>query len=317
MRFIVYGAGAVGGSLGGLLALAGHEVTLIARGAHLEALRRNGLVLQTPESQTTVDIPAVGSPDEVEWRDGDVVLLAMKSQDTEAALRTLPVGANVFCAQNGVANERLALRYFEHVYGVCVMFPTTHLTPGVVATHCSPIPGILDLGRYPYGNDDLAERVAEAFREAGFKASTRPDVMRLKHTKLLMNLGNAINAVCGAESSQELRAKVRAEGEAVLRAAGIAWTSDDEAADLRGDIITVRDAVGQPRTGSSSWQSLARGTGAIEADHLNGEIVLLGRLHGIPTPLNEHARVMANELARDGGAPGSVTQEEWMSKLDL
>jgi 2-dehydropantoate 2-reductase len=174
---------------------------------------------------------------------------------------------------------------------------------------------VLDLGRYPEGNDDLSERVAEAFRDAGFKASARPDIMRLKYTKLLMNLGNAINAVCGPVP--ELSARVREEGVAVLHAAGIGYAPDDEAADLRGDIITVRAAVGQPRSGSSSWQSLARGTGAVEADYLNGEIVLLGRLHGVPTPFNEHARRMANELARNGNAPGSVTQEEWMSKMDL
>ncbi|WP_117213314.1 ketopantoate reductase family protein [Allorhizocola rhizosphaerae] len=315
MRFILYGAGAVGGSLGGLLAQAGRDVVLIARGEHLKALRHNGLTLQTPDAQTRLDIPAVGSPDEVDWRDGDVVLLAMKSQDTEAALRALPPHVSVFCVQNGVANERAALRFFEHVYGVCVMFPTTHLTPGVVAVHCAPLHGVLDLGRYPDGNDGLSERVAEEFRDAGFKASARPDIMRLKYTKLLMNLGNAINAVCG--SAPELSRKLREEGEAVLHAAGIAYAPDDETSDLRGDIITVRDAVGQPRPGGSSWQSLARGTGAIEADYLNGEIVLLGRLHGVPAPWNEHARRMANELARNGSAPGSVTQEEWMSKMDL
>lgn len=313
VRFVVYGAGAVGGSLGALLARAGHEVVLIARGAHLEALRDNGITLQTPDAQERMAISAAGGPDEVDWRPGDVVLLAMKSQDTAAALRSLPSGVTVVCVQNGVANERMALRYFADVYGVCVMFPTTHLTPGVVSVHCWPVPGVLDLGRYPSGIDGSAKRVAGAFRDAGFKSSANAEIMRWKYTKLLMNLGNAVQAVVGPDP--EISGLVRAEGEAVLRMAGIEYASEAEEQALRGEIFQVQDAVGQPRQGGSSWQSLARGTGSIEADYLNGEIVLLGRLHGIPVPYNEHARRMANLVAQAGGKPGGVSTEEWMKGL--
>lgn len=318
MRFVVYGAGAVGGSLGALLSGAGHDVTLIARGEHLAAMRSTGLRVGTPEKETRYVIPAVGGAGEVDWRPGDVVLLAMKSQDTEMALRALPPGVAVACVQNGVANERLALRYFADVYGVCVMFPATHLRPGFVAVHSSPVPGLLDLGRYPSGTDDTASGIAEAFREAGFASRARPDIMRWKYNKLLTNLGNAVQAVCGTGPRiTDLVRTVRAEGEAVLRAAGVDFASDAEERRLRGDLLKVKDVAGQPRAGGSTWQSLARGTGSIEADFLNGEIVLLGRLHGVPTPYNEHARRMANRLARDHAAAGSVTPEEWLSTVDL
>ena len=315
MRFVVYGAGAVGGTLGALLALAGHPVVLIARGEHLRVIQSEGLLLSTPEKQERLELPAVSGPSEIEWQEDDVALLTMKSQDTEAALRELPPGITVVCLQNGVVNERLALRHFADVHGVCVMFPTTHLTPGVVAAHSAPVPGILNIGRYPSGVDSRAEQIAAAFRSAGFVSEALPDIMRWKYTKLLMNLSNAIQAVCGP--APEITSRIREEGERVLHAAGIAFASEEENRGLRGDVITFLDAVGQPRSGSSSWQSLARGTGAIESDFLNGEIVLLGRLHGVAVPYNEHAQRMANLFARSHTPAGSLPPQEWLSKMDL
>ena len=73
-----------------------------------------------------------------------------------------------------------------------------------------------------------------------------------------------------------------------------------------GSEIDVRRSTGRERAGSSSWQSLARGTGAIETDYLNGEIVLLGRLHGVPTPVNAALCALAERYAREGGAPGEL-----------
>jgi 2-dehydropantoate 2-reductase len=220
------------------------------------------------------------------------------------------------CVQNGVANERAALRRFANVYGVCVMFPAAHLAPGVVVAASAPVPGILDIGRYPGGSDPTAAAVAAAFRAAGLHSEPRPDIMRWKYTKLLVNLGNAVQAVCGElPRDSEVARWLRAEGEAALAAAGIDHASAAEDRRRRGDILTVRPVPGHPRGGGSSWQSLARGTGAIETDYLNGEIVLLGRLHGVPTPVNEHARRLANRCARDGVPPGSVPLEEFVATL--
>jgi 2-dehydropantoate 2-reductase len=315
---VVYGAGAIGGSLGALLAGAGYEVSLIARGAHLEALRADGLLLHTPEGESRHRLPAAGAPEEIAWRDGDVVLMAMKTQDTMAALRRLPEGVAVVSVQNGVANERMILRHFADAYGVCVMFPTGHLTPGRVLVHSWPTPGILDIGRYPSGVDARAEQIARALRDAGFRSEPRTDIMRWKYTKLLMNLGNAVEAVCGRTAgAEEIAERLREEGRGVLDAAGIAYAGDEENRAHRAGTISVREIAGEPRSGGSSWQSLARGTGSIEADYLNGEIVLLGRLHGVPAKWNENARRLANRAAREHAAPASMTSEEWMSSLDL
>ena len=116
MRFIIYGAGAIGGVIGARLHAHGHEVILIARGAHLTAIRERGLTLIAPDERTTLPLPAVGHPREIAFRDDDVVLLAMKTQDTPAALDALSGCAEdvpVVCAQNGVANERMAARRFR------------------------------------------------------------------------------------------------------------------------------------------------------------------------------------------------------------
>jgi 2-dehydropantoate 2-reductase len=321
MRFVVYGPGGTGGVVGGRLAQAGHEVVLIARGEHLEVLRAQGLRVDDPEGSALVPVTAVGSPDELEWQAGrDVVLLAMKSQDTVGALDALaavaPPEMAVACLQNGVANEREALRRFANVYGVCVMAPTTHLEPGVVQAHSSPVSGLLDTGRYPSGCDDVAVEMTEAFSAATFPSVARDDIMRWKYRKLVMNLGNAVEALLGAEAFvSDLARQARREGDAVLDAAGISVASKDEDNERRGALLSVRPIGGEERGGGSSWQSLQRSAGSIESDYLNGEIVLLGRLHGVATPLNELLQRWANRAARERWAPGSVTEADLLADL--
>jgi 2-dehydropantoate 2-reductase len=315
VRYLVYGAGAIGGSIGGRLAQAGHDVVLIARGAHLDAMRAGGLRLVTPDAELRPPLAVAGSPAEARPEAGDVVVLAMKSQATEAAVIELAAAAPpqvaVVCAQNGVANERLALRRFAHVYGMCVMLPSTHLEPGVVLMHAAPVGGILDLGRYPAGVDDTAQRIAADLRSAEFASEADPAIMRWKHTKLLANLGNALDAACGMEARRsELYKRAREEGEACFRAAGIDWASRDEDRERRTAMPPMRPAGEVAHKGSSSWQSLARGTGNIEADWLNGEVVLLGRLHGVPTPVNEVLCRVANRMARDRTRPGTLSLED-------
>ena len=224
MRFVVYGAGGIGGVLGARLFEHGHEVVLIARGAHGEAIRERGLVVESPDTTVTLRIDTVATPDEVAWKDGDVVLLTMKSQDTAARSTRWSISSTatpVVCVQNGVANERTALRLFANVYGVCVMCPTSYLEPGVVQANSTPTTGIMDIGRYPFGVDEVAVDIAAAFSESTYVSEARPDIMRSKYQKLLMNLGNSIEATCGPSArGGELAARAKAEGVAVLDGRG-------------------------------------------------------------------------------------------------
>ena len=330
MRYIIIGAGAVGGTIGGCLFQGGHEVVLVARGAHLSALRRDGLRLATPLGTEVLPIPAVSGPAEVELRRDDVLILTAKTQHVDAlqaewawqpvagedaaAAEVIPL----VCAQNGVASERLALRRFRRVYGMYVWLPATHLEPGTVEAHAAPLAGLLQIGRYPGGTDPMAGRIGEDLTKSRFLAPVSADVMRWKYGKLLSNLNNAIEALCGhehagfgaeprSEDAAELYHRTRAEGTATLHAAGIAHASRAELSDVIGDRVRVEQVNGLARSGGSSWQSLTRGTGTIEADFLNGEVALLGRMYGVPTPVNEALQRLANRAAAERRSPGFMT----------
>jgi 2-dehydropantoate 2-reductase len=321
MRFVVYGAGAVGGVVGGRLAEAGHEVVLIARGAHHDAIRNDGLKLVAPDAEPLVlPIPVVSHPSELEFREDDVVLLGMKSQHTGGALgalsATAPPSIAVVCVQNGVANEPAALRMFDDVYGVCVVLPALHLDPGVVEASAAPVTGILDVGRYPGGVGSRGDEIAAAFSSSTFESAPRDDIMRWKYGKLLNNLGNAVDALCGPDpAGQVVHRRAWAEGAAVLAAAGIEAVGPEEDAARRGQGFQWNSERARSRPGASSWQSLARGTGSIEADFLNGEIVLLGRLHDVATPINVLLQRLAVTAAREGRRPGTFPVDELIRVL--
>jgi 2-dehydropantoate 2-reductase len=188
--------------------------------------------------------------------------------------------------------------------------------PGVVEAWSSPVHGILDVGCYPGGVDDVASTLSAAFEVAGFSSRPEPEVMRFKWSKLLMNLGNVLEAAAGPIGrDSEVYARARAEGRAVMDAAGIDAASDEDDAARRGDLVRIRPIDGERRGGGSTWQSLARGATSLEADLLNGEIVLLGRLHGVATPVNALLQQVARELAQAGAPPGSVSTAELEARL--
>ena len=313
MRYVVHGAGAIGGTIAAGLHDAGLDVVAIARGPHLDAIRRNGLRVERPGGETVTRIATAASPAEVEIAAGDVVILAVKSQDTPAALLALGGAdpeATIVCAQNGVANERMALRRFPHVVGMHVWMSATHLEPGSTQVYADP-PGVLDVGRYPSGVTERAEAISGDLRSAGFDSRPQSDIMRWKHRKLLGNLANAITALLGAGADRgDLAERARAEGLTCYAAAGIDPVGRDEYERRVEPVRSDRSPGGTSQPGGSSWQSVMRRTGSIEADHLNGEIVLLGRLHGIPTPVNEVLQRSANDLAHRRGSPGELTLAE-------
>lgn len=323
MRFISYGVGAIGGTFAAALSLAGHEVVGIARGNMLQAIRGNGgLMFRTTAGAELVDFPVVASPSDLEVRPDDVIFLTMKGQDTAAALdalRTAGVTTQaVVCAQNGVNNERLALRLFPTVYAMTVMLPADYVTAGEVICYGTPKRGLIDLGRYPDGLDDTVAAIATAFDSAGFAAFPLEQVMRSKYGKLRDNLGNVVEAALGHGSrSGPLLEAIQAEAEAVYKAAGIDWVPVGNADPRRKGLMDMGAVAGVTRTGGSSIQSLKRGTGTIEPDYLNGEIVLLGRLHGVPTPLNAGLVTIGHELVAKGAKPGSMSEAEVRKRLGL
>ena len=322
MRIVVLGAGGIGGTIGARLHQSGHDVALVARGAHGQAIRERGLTFATPQERVTLRIPVYADPAAVTWTADDVVVLAVKSQDTESAVRALVAAAGpatpVVAAQNGVANERTLARWFDHVHGLCVMMPTEHLEPGVVVAHSAAATGILDLGRFPSGADDVDEALAAALRASRCESVARPDIMRWKYRKLLNNLGNSVQALCGTglDSDDALTALdlLTAEAERAFVAAGIDPVTEAEDDTRRGDHLRLEPVAGATRGGGSTWQSLARGSG-VETDYLNGEIALLGRLHGVPTPANARIQTLMADTAARGTGPSTMTPTQLLSEL--
>ena len=334
-RYVIFGAGAIGATVGARLHQSGRAVDLIARGAHAQALKHEGLKLVDPNGTVQLGIDTHTSPvalGEDFFADEafhTVVFLCMKSQHTEDALRDLarvaPLQTPVVCMQNGVANERTALRYFPRTYGALVNLPATHLRPGEVVTHAQGRGGILDTGCYPHGMDALGSGINADLSAAGFSAEPDANVMRKKYAKLLMNLGNILQAALrDGEDPEPLGRAMRAEALACYTAAGIDCAGRDEVKARQQGVYRMAAVPGYERTAGSSWQSVQRGSGDIETEYLNGEICLLGRLHGVATPVNDACVAIARRLIALGRGPGQfgvpdfpqVAEQPRASRLD-
>jgi 2-dehydropantoate 2-reductase len=334
-RYVIIGAGAIGGGIGARLVQADLPTVLIARGEHLAALQRGGLRLRTPSEDLTLPVTAVASVRDLELRLDDVLVVSTKTHQVAGVLPDLadaPVHTTdgqvvgtagellpVFLATNGVAAEDLAARYVRRVFGICIWMPAVHLQPGEVIARGVPITGVLHLGRVPSGAADLGDRalleeVADGWRQATFDIALPENVMAWKYRKLISNLGNVVDAL--TDEPRAARPVVKAadaEARTVLAAARIEVTDDATEAAARAQSFTVEPVLGleDARLGSSTWQSLSRGTGSIETDYLNGEIVRIAHRLGRPTPINALLSRLGRDAVREGREPG------WLAAADL
>jgi 2-dehydropantoate 2-reductase len=319
VRVIIYGAGAVGSVIGGRLRQGGADVVLVGRQAHVDAIRERGLALRTATGTGVVSVEAVTTIAALAPTTADVVMITAKTQDCTAVhdqLLAWNPDVAVVCATNGVEHERMALRRFAHVYAMVVQLPAQFEHPGEVTALWGPINAILDVGCYPSGVDALAcELAALVDGSPGLTSETDDDVMIKKHAKLLLNLGNTADAACGypGRGARSVAAAV-AEGRDVYAAAGVRWQqSPERAARYKERAATMQlDAPeGDTFLGGSTWQSIVKGAPSIETDYFNGEIVMLGRLHGVPTPTNDFMQGFANHMLRDQIPAGSLSVDDF------
>ncbi|ARU06792.1 2-dehydropantoate 2-reductase [Comamonas serinivorans] len=284
LRIGVMGAGAVGCYFGALLARAGHAVTLIGRPAHVQAIADRGLRLQT--STEDVHIPLAASTEASSVRDADVVLLCVKSGDTEATAAQLKphlqAGALVLTLQNGVDNDARARAVLgpAHPVAAAVVYVATAMAgPGHVQH--------FGRGELAIAPSPLSERVAREFTAAGIPTEVSDNVRGTLWAKLVMNCAyNALSALTQQPygwlvqqpGTPEVIADLVAECLAVAEADGVVFPSDVHAG--------VR-AIAQTMPGqrSSTAQDLARGKPS-EIDHLNGYVVQRGAALGVSTPVN-------------------------------
>lgn len=283
LNVAVLGAGAVGCYYGGMLARAGHAVTLIGRPQHVHVFETQGLRMQTLSFDETVKVRA--STDASAVAGADLVLFAVKSPDTESAgaqmREHLKPGALVLCLQNGVDNaERLrAVLPGAQVAAAVVYVATEMAGPGHLRHH--------GRGELVIEPSPASERVAQALIAAGVPTEISDNVRGALWAKLILNCAyNALSAVgripYGEMVQQpgviEVMRDVVAECRAVATADGVTLPGDVDAA-------VRRIAETMPSQYSSTAQDLMRGKPS-EIDHLNGHVVRRGDALGVPTPAN-------------------------------
>jgi 2-dehydropantoate 2-reductase len=321
MRIIIYGAGGIGSVVGGLLWRTGQEVVLVGRPGHITVIQTRSLKLITPDETFQLNIPAVTSPGQIDFRSDDVVFLCMKGQNTEDALRELrsyTQDVPLFCLQNGVRNEETSTGYFSRVYGAMIRIGAEYLTDGEVACRRDP-PGWMIIGLYPRGTDVLCEEVAQRVRAAGFLAKTTADVMPYKWGKLFANLGNAIDAITGSrgKESEIIAYAAGQEFKALLQQAGIFWISQEEVAREWPEVNQPPRNSLKTMQYSSTWQSLTRQQGSVETEFLNGEIVRLARKLGREAPVNEKLLQITQAMAANHEKPGKYSLMQLLSLVGL
>jgi 2-dehydropantoate 2-reductase len=282
MNVAVMGAGAVGCYFGALLAKGGHSVTLIGRAQHVEAVRAQGLRIETSRFEAYVPIQATTEASGV--MDADVVLFCVKSSGTESAGRDmlpyLKLDTAILSLQNGVDNaERLQAVLGRAVIPAVVYVAAEMKGPGHVKHH--------GRGDLAIGSHSASARIAAAFSSAGIPTFVSDDVIAALWEKLIINCAyNALSAVPQLpygriveipEVAGVMNDVVR-ECVAVAEASGVSIPED-----IAGRVAAIARAM--PNQYSSTAQDLARGKTS-EIDYLNGYVIRKGAELGISTPAN-------------------------------
>ena len=295
-RIAVLGAGAVGSYFGGMLARAGAPVTLIGRPRHVEAITRDGLFLDNLHFQEHIPISA--STSESAARDAEIVLLCVKTVDTEnAAIALAPhlsASAVVISLQNGVDNvERIRAAAQIAAIPAVVYVAAAITVPGCIK-HSGR--GDLVIGSLP----DLAAM----FARAGIPCRVSENIEADLWTKMIMNCAyNAISALGRAKYgrvvsnpwTRDLMREVASEAIAIARAAGLQLPG----ADMNSVVLQLAEAM--PEATSSTAQDIARGN-RTEIDSLNGYLVRRGAALGIPTPFNQTLHALVKLLEESAKA---------------
>jgi 2-dehydropantoate 2-reductase len=303
MKIAVIGAGAVGSVIGGLLARAGEDVTLIGRRAHVDAVNRSGLLIDGALGRMRVHLSARERLDFTP----EVALLTVKTQALAATAREVQpyVGdVPVVTVQNGVRGDELAAGVLgqEHILSSVVLFGATFLEPGAV-TYAPR--GTLVLG-VPFGPVHTRARTIAAVLDQAIPTRLSDNIHGAHWTKLIINENNALPAVTGLSIQQvnrhpalsRLAVLLMKEAAATIQAAGIELASLPRVsavalttmlrlpAPVAGGLLRLLSrSLGTTPALGSTLQSLKRGE-RTEIDYLNGEVVALGERIGKPTPYN-------------------------------
>ncbi|MDU8945592.1 ketopantoate reductase family protein [Ovoidimarina sediminis] len=308
MRAIIYGAGALGCFYGARLQESGHDVTYIARGAHLEAMQRNGLRIESRLGDVHIEtIDATDDPTMV--RQGDLIFFAVKNYDVETAIPAMAglVGADtrIITVQNGVwAQPLLADRFGrERVLPGVVVLPADIKAPGVIRTPAEVELGGLTFGPYGGGVSEHAVRIHDAFVASGVPATLTEDIWRALWEKFIrlsaysaMTVSARLNigAIQKTAAARDLMHSLVGETAAIARASH-GSVPPDAAKSAFDFLMSLPSDIH-----ASMLDDLLRGK-RIELDWLSGEVIRRGRELGIPTPSHAFAHAVLSPYI--GGRP--------------
>ena len=303
MQVAVIGAGAVGCYYGGLLLRAGHDVTFIGRQPHVDAINAHGLLLDTKTFKGY--LPAKAATDATALASPDLVLVCVKSADTEQAGRALAgrlrPETSVLSLQNGVDNAQRLRAVTGHAVISAVVYVGSEMAgPGHIRHHGG--------GDLAIGASAASDALAQTLEAAGIHTTISDDIEVTLWSKLVINCAfNALSAVADisygpmleVEGAKDVVTRAVQEAIAVARACGVALPDD-----LLKNILNIPTMM--PQQKSSTAQDLARGKPS-EIDFLNGHIVRKGAELGIPTPTNHALQVMVKLAQRSKELSGGRT----------
>jgi 2-dehydropantoate 2-reductase len=303
MQVAVIGAGAVGCYYGGLLLRAGHDVTFIGRQPHVDAINADGLLLDTKTFKG--HLPAKAATDATTLASPDLVLVCVKSADTEQAGRSLAghlrPETSVLSLQNGVDNAQRLRAVTGHAVIPAVVYVGSEMAgPGHIRHHGG--------GDLAIGASAASEALAQTLEAAGVHTTIAGDIEVTLWSKLVINCAfNALSAVANisygpmleVEGARDVVTRAVQEAIAVARACGVSMPED-----LLGNILNIPTMM--PAQKSSTAQDLARGKPS-EIDFLNGHVVRKGIELGIPTPTNHALQVMVKLAERSKELSGGNT----------
>lgn len=330
MKIAVLGAGAIGSIVGGLLSKSGEDVTLVGRKAHVEAVNRNGLILEGDSGKTIIQVKAAENLD----FQPDLVLLTVKAQDVVSSVRkvqTLLSRTQLVTMQNGVRSddEVAGLLGKENIVSAVVLLNGEFLEPGKASYSRALSTTALLVGEPFDVRANRLQSLSALFSKA-VRTEISDDIRGAHWTKLLQNLNNAVPAATGLSVQEvnqypqirELNIKLMIEGLEVVKRAGIRTApipgfslslietmAKMPLAESSSVMKSIIESLGKQPILGSTLQSIKRGK-ITEVDYLNGEIVNLGKKKGIPTPANSLVVELVHRVETTGRflTTGELTQ---------
>jgi 2-dehydropantoate 2-reductase len=291
MKIAIMGSGAMGGYIGGRLAQAGRDVTFIQKGQHLQAIRQNGLHVQSPTGDFLIK-PIKATNDPAEIGPVDLILFCVKSYDVSPAAEMLPpmIGplTVIIPIQNGIGHvEKIAgVVGAEHVMGGVSLIMGHVAEPGIIQHYSAP--DKLEFGEIKGGHSTRCDRIAEVLAVKGINATVCPNIVERMWWKLAAYSGVGVFCVVRGDrdllwATPETKTLYR---HAIAEAVAVAQAKDIPLADsVPDEHIAILDTV-PPQWKPSMLVALEEGY-PLELDSVQGALCAIGKEVGVPTPINE------------------------------